>query len=54
MTHSDLGVRLAPWLYTAALLILWEAAVRVFGIPAFFLPPPTVIAEAFVEFWGPI
>jgi NitT/TauT family transport system permease protein len=49
-----LMVRLAPWLFTLGLLVLWEAAVHVFGIPAFFLPPPTAIANAFVEFWGPI
>ena len=47
-------VRTAPWLYTAVLFIVWEGAVRLFGIPMFFLPPPTAIAEAFVEFWGPI
>ena len=35
-------------------LIVWEAAVWLFGIPTFFLPPPTAIALAFVEFWGPI
>ena len=27
---------------------------RLFKIPAFFLPPPTAIAIAFVEYWGPI
>jgi len=34
--------------------VFWEAAVYVFNIPTFFLPPPTAIALAFVEFWGPI
>jgi NitT/TauT family transport system permease protein len=54
MTQSELTVRAAPWLYTAALFVVWEAAVRLFGIPAFLLPPPSAIAEAFVEYWGPI
>jgi NitT/TauT family transport system permease protein len=48
------NVRLAPWMYTAGLLLLWEAAVRLLRIPVFFLPPPSVIAKAFVDFWGPI
>jgi NitT/TauT family transport system permease protein len=54
MTRDDLYIRAAPWLYTVALFVIWEAAVRLFGIPAFFLPPPTAIASAFVEYWGPI
>jgi NitT/TauT family transport system permease protein len=51
---SPLMVRLSPWLFTVALLVLWEAAVRVFGIPAFLLPPPTAVAQAFVDYWGAI
>jgi NitT/TauT family transport system permease protein len=54
MTRDDFYVRAAPWLYTAILFVIWEAAVRVLGIPTFFLPPPSAIANAFVEFWGPI
>ncbi len=54
MTSAECGVRRAPWLYTAAMLLAWEAAVRLFNVPAFFLPPPTVVAQAFVDFWGPI
>ena len=54
MTQSELTVRAAPWLYTAAMLIIWEAAVRLFGIPAFLLPPPTAVGEAFVDYWGAI
>ena len=54
MNRGELYVRLAPWLYTAVLFLLWEAAVHVFAIPTFFLPPPSAIAGAFVEFWGPI
>jgi NitT/TauT family transport system permease protein len=54
MTRSDVMVRAAPWLYTAIMFIAWEAAVRLFNIPTFFLPPPTAIANAFVEYWTPI
>jgi len=54
MNRGELYVRLAPWLYTAVLFLLWEAAVHVFAIPTFFLPPPSAIARAFVEFWPPI
>jgi NitT/TauT family transport system permease protein len=45
-----LMVRLAPWLFTAALLIVWEASVQIFRIPHFFLPPPTAVAQAFYDF----
>ena len=45
---------LAPWLFTLALFVIWEAAVRIFKIPAFFLPPPTAIAQAIVEYWPAI
>ena len=54
MNRGDLYVRLAPWLYTVGLFAIWEVAVRALGIPTFFLPPPSAIAEAFVEFWGAI
>jgi NitT/TauT family transport system permease protein len=54
MIPSDLAVRLAPWLYTAVLFAAWEAAVRIFAIPAFFLPPPSAIAEAIYEYWPAI
>jgi NitT/TauT family transport system permease protein len=54
MNRSDLYVRAAPWLYTVALFVIWEAAVHVLRIPTFYLPPPSAIAQAFVEFWGPI
>ena len=36
------------------MFIVWEVAVRLFNIPTFFLPPPTAIANAFVEYWTPI
>jgi len=49
-----LAVRLAPWLYTLALFVIWEAVVRVFQIPEFFLPPPTSVAQAIYDYWPAI
>jgi NitT/TauT family transport system permease protein len=54
MNPSDLAVRMAPWLYTLVLFVLWEAAVRLFQVPAFFLPPPTAIAGAIYDYWPAI
>jgi len=51
---SNVLARLSPWAFTIGLFALWEAAVHVFQIPEFFLPPPTAIARAFVDYWGPI
>jgi NitT/TauT family transport system permease protein len=48
------SLRLAPWLFTLGLLVLWEASVYVFRIPTFFLPPPTAVAQAIVDFWPAI
>jgi len=54
MNRTAIIVRLSPWLFTIGLLIVWEASVRAFNIPTFFLPPPTAVARAFVEFSGPL
>jgi NitT/TauT family transport system permease protein len=48
------SIRAAPWLFTVALLVIWEAVCIIFKIPVFFLPPPTAIAKATVEFWPAI
>jgi NitT/TauT family transport system permease protein len=48
---TSLAVRLAPWLATAAMFIVWEAAVRIFNIPQFFLPPPTLVFKAVIDYW---
>jgi len=47
-------VRLAPWIYTAVLFIVWEAAARFFALPQYILPAPTRILEAIIEFWPAI
>jgi NitT/TauT family transport system permease protein len=54
MKGPSLAARLAPWIYTLALFAIWEAAVLIFKIPSFFLPPPTAVARAFVDFWPAI
>src|SRR5947199_10596730 len=51
---GSLAIRLAPWIATIALFAFWEAAVRMFNIPTFFLPPASLVAKAFVEFWPAI
>jgi NitT/TauT family transport system permease protein len=43
-----------PWLVIVGMFVLWELIVRLFGIPSFFLPPPS---DVFVTLWnqlGPI
>src|SRR2546423_13909880 len=51
---TSLSIRLAPWIATIALFVFWEAVCRVFKIPQFFLPPPSLVAKSFVEFWPAI
>src|SRR4030095_4813866 len=48
---TTLAVRLAPWVATIALFVIWEAACRIFNIPQFFLPPPTLVFKAIVDYW---
>jgi len=48
---TTLAIRLAPWLATAALFIVWEAACRIFNIPVFFLPPPSLVFKAVIDYW---
>ena len=48
---TTLAIRVAPWLATAALFIVWEAACRIFDIPPFFLPAPTLVFKAVIDYW---
>ncbi len=52
--NDTLMIRLAPWLYTLAMLVIWEATVHIFRIPEFFLPPPTTVARAIYDYWPAI
>lgn len=54
MNRTNVLIKLSPWLFTIGLFIVWEAAVFIFKIPVFFLPPPTAIAQAFVDYSGPL
>ena len=42
-------MKLAPLLFAALALALWEAAVRLFAVPAYILPGPLAIAAAFAS-----
>jgi len=46
--------RYAPWLLLVAVLLLWEALCRGFGISEFIFPSPSRIATQLVEFRGVI
>lgn len=48
---GELWVRLAPWVVTIGMFVIWEAAVRGLGTPRYILPAPSVIAYAAWEFW---
>lgn len=39
----------APFALIAILLAAWEAACRITGVPAYFLPPPSAVAAAIAE-----
>jgi NitT/TauT family transport system permease protein len=52
--NQTLAIRLAPWVYTLVLLVIWEGSVQLFRIPEFFLPPPTAVARAIYEYWPAI
>ena len=49
---SDPWVRLAPWICTIGLFVVWELAVRVLEVPYYILPAPTAVAYAAYEFAG--
>ena len=42
--------RLAPWVVTVVMCLLWEIICRLAGIPGYFLPAPTVIFDAMFTF----
>ena len=45
------AIAAAPYVFTVVFFALWEAACRLFKVPVFFLPAPSVIAQAMVEYW---
>ena len=46
--------RFSPLVVLAAILLLWEAVVRLVGIADYIFPAPSQIALQFVEFGGPL
>ena len=46
--------RFSPLIVLAAVIVLWEAVVRIFGIAEFIFPAPSQIASQFAEFKGPL
>jgi len=46
--------RFSPLIVLAAVIALWEAVVRGFGIAEFIFPAPSQIASQFTEFRGPL
>jgi NitT/TauT family transport system permease protein len=51
MSTSQRGAIAAPYVFTIAFFALWEAACRFFKIPPFFLPAPSVIGQACIDYW---
>src|SRR5690554_5556025 len=45
-------VKLSPWLVTVGMFVVWEAVCRIFGVPQYILPAPSVIWAAMVQFRG--
>lgn len=48
---ASAGRALLPLAGLAALLVAWEAAVRILAVPGWILPPPTRVAATLVERW---
>jgi len=50
MRRPSLLLRLSPLLFLVGMLVLWQAAIVVFAIPAFVLPSPLAVGEALVQY----
>ncbi len=48
------STRTAPWLMTAAIVILWQAICSAFDVSEFIFPSPIQVARALAEYTGPI
>lgn len=47
-------IKLAPWIATIGMFVLWELACRLFSIPEFVLPAPSAAVAALIEYWPAI
>ncbi|CDZ38693.1 Nitrate/sulfonate/bicarbonate ABC transporter, permease protein [Neorhizobium galegae bv. officinalis] len=54
LTQRINWVKLAPWLYTIGLFVLWELLVIVLQTPPTILPAPSRVFQAIVQYWSPI
>ena len=43
-------IKLAPWLCTIGLFVLWQLGVMLFDVPYYILPSPVLVAQAAIEF----
>lgn len=46
--------RFAPYLYATVFFLIWEISVRVFAVPVYLLPAPSLILATIVQYWSPI
>jgi NitT/TauT family transport system permease protein len=46
--------RLAPWVFTIALFVVWELICQVFDVSTIILPAPSDIAVAMHQHWGAV
>jgi NitT/TauT family transport system permease protein len=46
--------RWSPLILLAAVLLLWQASVMLFGVPEYIFPSPLQIAREFMQFKGPL
>lgn len=47
-------VKLAPWLYTIALFVIWELLVLGLGMSSTVLPSPLEVFDSIIKYWGAI
>ena len=46
--------KLLPWVIVVGLFVAWELACRLFAIPVFVLPPPSMVVLSIIQWWDPI
>ena len=50
MKRPSLLLRISPALFVVGMLLIWQAAIWIFSIPAFVLPSPLAVGEALVQY----
>jgi NitT/TauT family transport system permease protein len=51
MSEHRVAIAAAPYAFTLAFFALWEAGCRLFKVPPYFLPAPSAVAQAAIEYW---